>query len=46
MTGYEPIKIRKIGNLEDREFNIEMQHLGKREGMCYPKWLWEQTFIT
>lgn len=22
-----------------------MQHLGKREGMCYPKWLWEQTFI-
>ena len=26
------------GNTEDRKFNCEVQHLGKQEGICYPKW--------
>jgi len=27
---------------EMRKFNCEVQHLGKQEGICYPKCLWQK----
>ncbi len=31
------------GFLKNRQFNNEVQHLGKQKGKCYPKWLWKNT---